>query len=65
MARVQVVDMKYEVPHDIEKMYSHRTSGYHYRVRDPDTSSREAMELSSVRLRNNIAQKKEEATANN
>ena len=36
------------------QMYSHRSTGYHYRVRDPDTSSREAMELSSFRLRNKV-----------
>ena len=34
-------------------MYSHRSTGFHFRVRDPDTSSREQMELSSFRMRNN------------
>ena len=52
IARVQTVDMKYDPSPEIMKMYTHRTTGFHYRVRDPDTSSREAMELSSVRLRN-------------
>lgn len=51
MARVQVVDMKYTPSSHIMQMYSHRSTGFHYRVRDPDTSSREQMELSSQRLR--------------
>lgn len=54
MARVQVVDMKYNPSSGVMAMYSHRSTGFHYRVRDPDTSSREAMELSSFRLRNKV-----------
>ena len=49
--------MKYEIPPEIMKMYSHRTTGFHYLIRDPDTSSRERMELSSMRLRTNLKSK--------
>ena len=45
--------MKYNPSPQIMQMYSHRSTGYHFRVRDPDTSSREQMELSSFRMRNN------------
>ena len=51
---MQVVDMKYNPSSGVMTMYSHRSTGFHYRVRDPDTSSREAMELSSFRLRNKV-----------
>ena len=51
MAGIQVVDMRYEPTQEVSKMYQHSTSGFHYRVRDPDTSSREAMEVSSARYR--------------
>jgi len=37
--------MKYEVPPAIATMYAFNKTGFHYRVRDPDTSSRENMEL--------------------
>ena len=47
MAKVQVVDMKYEPPASIKKMYAHRTTGFHYRIRDPDSSS--GIDLSSMR----------------
>ena len=55
LARVQVVDMKYDVSEHIMKSYSYRATGFHYRVRDPDSSSRDAMELSSMRLQGKAA----------
>lgn len=45
--------MKYNPSPQVMQMYSHRSTGFHFRVRDPDTSSREQMELSSFRMRNN------------
>ena len=60
MAGIQVVDMRYEPTQEVSKMYQHSTSGFHYRVRDPDTSSREAMEVSSARYRERQAEKKQQ-----
>ena len=50
--------MKYDPSPEIEAMYAHRTTGFHYRVRDPDTSSREAMDQSSERRNREIEQRK-------
>ena len=49
MARVQVVDMKFSPSAEIQKMYSYQQTGFHYRVRDPDSTSREDMQIQSTR----------------
>ena len=52
--------MRYEPTKEVSKMYQHSTSGFHYRVRDPDTSSREAMDASSARYRERTANQKQQ-----